>query len=114
MIDLLLYVNDMLIARHDREEIDQLKGLLSSGFEIKDLGVAKKIFGMKIVTNKMKKDIFLTWQKNIKKVSFRFGMHDFRLIQTPLVGHLKISSEWCPQTDVEQQKLIKIPYSKCC
>ena len=62
----------------------------------------------------MKKDIFLTWQKNIKKVSFGFGMHDFRLIQTPLVGHLKISSEWCPQTDVEQQKLIKIPYSKCC
>lgn len=39
-------MDDILIACQDRREIDHLKGLLSSEFEIKDLGAAKKILGI--------------------------------------------------------------------
>lgn len=38
LIYLLLYIDKMLIACHDRAEIDHLKGLLSNEFEMKDLG----------------------------------------------------------------------------
>ena len=48
MIYLLLYVDDMLIACHDREEINHLKKLLKSEFEMKELGEAKRILGMDI------------------------------------------------------------------
>ena len=41
-IYLLLYVDDMLIASRSRSAIDSLKKTLSSEFEMKDLGEAKK------------------------------------------------------------------------
>jgi hypothetical protein len=47
-IYLLLYVDDMLIAAKSSEETTTLKKLLSSEFDMKDLGVAKKILGMEI------------------------------------------------------------------
>lgn len=48
MICLLLYVDDMLIATNCITEINILKKLLSKEFDIKDLGVAKKILGIQI------------------------------------------------------------------
>ena len=47
-IYLLLYVDDMLIFHKNMSEINKLKTQLQGEFEIKDLGVAKKILGMKI------------------------------------------------------------------
>jgi hypothetical protein len=47
-IYLLLYVDDMLIAAKGKKEITTLKAQLGSEFEMKDLGAAKKILGMKI------------------------------------------------------------------
>jgi ATP-binding cassette subfamily B (MDR/TAP) protein 1 len=46
LIYLLLYVDDMLIAAKSRKDITTLKRLLSSEFEMKDLGATKKILGM--------------------------------------------------------------------
>ena len=42
-IFLLLYVDDMIIAANDMDDINRLKGLLGGGFEMKDLGAVKKI-----------------------------------------------------------------------
>ena len=47
-IYLLLYVDDMLVASRDIAEINKLKVQLSSEFEMKDLGAAKKILRMEI------------------------------------------------------------------
>ena len=47
-IYLLLYVDDMLIVFKNRSAIDKLKKDLSFEFEMKDLGEAKKMLGMKI------------------------------------------------------------------
>jgi len=45
-IYLLLYVDDMLITSKSRSAIDKLKKDLSSKFEMKDLGEAKKVQSM--------------------------------------------------------------------
>ena len=60
IIYLLLYVDDMLIACKDKSEICKLKSLLSSKFEIKDLGDAKKILGMELIRDRAKWIICLT------------------------------------------------------
>ena len=44
----LLYIDDMLIAFKYMSKINSLKNQLSSEFEIKCLGITKKILGMKI------------------------------------------------------------------
>ena len=102
MIYLLLYVDDMLIACHDREEINHLKRLLSRKFEMKELGKAKRILKMDIIRNRSKKILFLTQQSYIKKVVVRFGMNDAKQVQTPLANHFKLSAVQCPQTEAKQ------------
>ncbi|KAI3764834.1 hypothetical protein L2E82_14851 [Cichorium intybus] len=54
-IILLLYVDDMLIAGSDMQEINKLKKQLSKEFEMKDLGAAKQILGMSIARTKLPK-----------------------------------------------------------
>ena len=51
---MLLYVDDMLIASRDSKAIDSLKAKLSSEFEMKDLGEARRILGMEIERDRVK------------------------------------------------------------
>ena len=48
VIYLVLYVDDMLLVRNDKEIIEDLKTQFSSKFNMKDLGVANYILGMEI------------------------------------------------------------------
>lgn len=59
-----LYVNDMLIAAKNTCDILKLKELLSSEFEMKDLGAAKKILRMEIFRDREKKKLLLS-QKDL-------------------------------------------------
>ena len=47
-IILLLYVDDMLIARSSIQVVNNLKSQLSEHFAMKDLGKVKQILGMRI------------------------------------------------------------------
>nr|KYP55452.1 Retrovirus-related Pol polyprotein from transposon TNT 1-94 [Cajanus cajan] len=51
-IVLLLYVDDMLVAGSNMDEINRLKAQLSEEFEMKNLGAAKQILGMNINRNR--------------------------------------------------------------
>jgi len=51
-IILLLYVDDMLVAGYNMNEINVLKRKLANSFVMKDLGVAKKILGMRITRDR--------------------------------------------------------------
>nr|AAM08562.1 Putative retroelement [Oryza sativa Japonica Group]AAM10749.1 Putative retroelement [Oryza sativa Japonica Group] len=80
-IYLLLYVNDMLIAAKDKLEIAKLKAQLSSEFEMKDLGAAKKILGMEITRERRSGKLYLS-QKDL-----------------------------CPQSDYDIEYMSRVPYS---
>ena len=82
-IILLLYVDDMLIAGSDIQEINRLKKQLSSEFEMKDLGAAKKILGMSIARNKETGTLKLSQAKYIRKVLEKFSMADAKPRSTP-------------------------------
>jgi len=49
---LLLYVDDMLIATRNKTYVQKLKTQLKKEFDMKDLGKAKKIFGMEITRDR--------------------------------------------------------------
>ena len=67
-IILLLYVDDMLIARSSIEEINNLKKQLSKQFAMKDLGAAKQILGMRIIKDKVNGTLKLSQSEYVKKV----------------------------------------------
>ncbi|KAH9791940.1 CCHC-type domain-containing protein [Citrus sinensis] len=110
-IYLLLYIDDMLVACKDREEIDKLKVLLNSEFEMKDLGYAKKILGMEIRRNRSKGIMFLSQEKYLRKVLETFDMSKAKPLQLPLASHFRLSNLQCPQTEAQKQGMASVPYA---
>ena len=51
-IILLLYVDDMLVAGSNMQDINVLKIKLAKSFAMKDLGATKQILGMRITRDK--------------------------------------------------------------
>ena len=49
----------MLVARHNRSDIGDLKKTLKTEFDMKDFGSAKKILGMQILRDRQKGTVFL-------------------------------------------------------
>ncbi|KAH9717385.1 hypothetical protein KPL71_021793 [Citrus sinensis] len=111
-IYLLLYVDDMLIASKNRDEIERLKKQLASEFEMKDLGDAQRILGMKIHRDKKNESVWLTQKSYLKKVLERFGMDDkTKLVCTPLAPHFKLSFSSCPRSQEERDYMARVPYA---
>ena len=83
-------VDDMLSAASSKAEIDNLKTLLSSEFEMKDLGATKKILGMEIWRDWKAGLLYLSQHKYIEKVLQSFQMEKSKPISTHVVEHLNI------------------------
>ncbi|KAH9782190.1 Integrase catalytic domain-containing protein [Citrus sinensis] len=110
-IYLLLYVDDMLITCKIKDEIEALKELLSSEFDMKDLGHAKKILGMDIKRNRKEGTMFLSQGSYVKKIVKTFGMSACKSVITPLASHFKLSNLQCAKTDDERREMEKFPYA---
>ncbi|CAA7029216.1 unnamed protein product [Microthlaspi erraticum] len=103
-IYLLLYVDDMLLAARDMSDIVNLKKQLSSTFEMKDLGAARRILGMEIIRDRVNGTLRLSQSSYLKKVIENFRMTDSKSSQTPIGAHFKLSlvteDEECIDTEV--------------
>ena len=108
---LLLYVDDILIAAKDIQDIHAIKYQLSKDFGMKDLGEATKILRMKIKRDRDAATISLSQEGYIKKIISRFNMEKAKSIRTPLAGHFKISTSLSPKTQEDIKYMAKIPYS---
>jgi hypothetical protein len=47
-VHLLLYVDDILISSQELTRVEEVKSLLASKFDVKDLGEARHFLGMQI------------------------------------------------------------------
>jgi len=68
----------MLIASKSRSAIEKLKKDLSSEFEMKDLGEAKKVLGMEIERDRRSGKVSLTQKGYLQKVLQRFYINSDR------------------------------------
>lgn len=75
-IILLLYVDDMLVAGSNMQEINVLKRKLANSFAMKDLGAAKQILGMRITRDRKNRKLTLSQNEYIEKVLKRFNMQN--------------------------------------
>lgn len=110
-IFLLLYVDDMLIAANDMDDINRLKGLLGREFEMKDLGAAKKILGMEIRRDRSSKRLWLSQKSYIEKVLERFDMSNSKPVSTPLAKHFILTAEQSPKSAEELKDMAEVPYA---
>src|ERR1044071_4301373 len=101
-IYLVLYVDDMLIAAKSKSDIQKLKASLSTEFEMKDLGAARKILGVEIYRERKKRKLFLSQEGYIKKMLSRFGMSSAKPIDTPMTSNCKLEM-YSVQTEEEKE-----------
>ena len=73
-IILLLYVDDMLVASSNMQEVNVLKRKLANSFAMNDLGAAKQILGMRITRDRKNCKLTLSQSEYIEKVLKRFNM----------------------------------------
>ena len=105
---LLLYMDDILIASANKEEIGKLKESLNTKFEMKDLGSARRILEIDIHRDRAKGELFLSQNNYLKKVVERFRMHQSKPVSTPLGHHTKLSvTQFHESNDQNWQTQIK-------
>jgi hypothetical protein len=73
-IILLLYVDDMLVAGSNMQDINVLKKKLTNSFPMKDLGATNKILGMRITRDMKNHKLTLSQGEYIEMVLERFRM----------------------------------------
>ena len=110
-IILLLYVDDVLVAGSNLQEINVLKRKLENSFAMKDLGAAKQILGMRITRDGKNHKLTLSQNEYIQKVLKIFNMKNEKPVSTPFSSHFKLSKEMCPKTQEEMNYMSKVPYS---
>ncbi|GJW84275.1 retrovirus-related pol polyprotein from transposon TNT 1-94 [Tanacetum coccineum] len=111
LIYLLLYVDDMLVAAKDMEEVKKLKILLNTEFDMKDLGEARKILGMEIIRDRKHGKLFLSQKSYIEKIISRFDMSSAKSVNTPSSANFRLSTTCAPQTQAEIEYMSRIPYA---
>jgi hypothetical protein len=110
-IYLLLYIDDILIAAKSKIDIANLKAQLSSKFEMKDVGAAKKILDMEISRDRKSDLLFLSQHDYIKKVLRYFNMQNSKPVSTPIAAHFKLSSSQSSRIDLDFEYMSKSLYS---
>lgn len=111
MIYLLLYVDDMLVAAKDMKEVQKLKEMLSSEFEMKDLGPAKRILGMDIHRDRVNGVLTLSQGSYLAKVLRNFMMEESKPVSTPMGSHFKLSSTREDLRSEIYRVMESVPYS---
>ncbi|MCO5557674.1 hypothetical protein L7F22_011243 [Adiantum nelumboides] len=114
LIMLILYVDDMLIAGHSKKDKADLKTKLKSTFDMKDLGAANHILGMRITRDRKKRLLYLSQKEYVHKVLDRFNMQKGKALSAPLSGYLKLSKNDYPKSVEEKAEMAKILYASAC
>ncbi|KZV43515.1 hypothetical protein F511_19059 [Dorcoceras hygrometricum] len=91
--------------------INHVRSFLSSKFDMKFLGDAKKILGMNIIRNRGNSTICLNQTSYIEKVLNKFGMASATAVNVPLAAHFMLNKEQCPKSETDINSMRNVPYS---
>ncbi|CAL8990174.1 unnamed protein product [Prunus brigantina] len=92
-IILLLYVDDILLASSNLSLLHDTKRMLSTHFDMSDLGEANYVLGIEISRDRDRKLIGLSQKAYIEKILKRFNMENCTGCDVPFSKGDKLSSE---------------------
>ena len=106
-----LYVDDILLAGNNKLLIESTKAWLSSTFDMKDMGEASYVLGVKITRDRAKRFLSLSQENYVQKILERFGMSTCKPIDTPVERNTSLSKSMVPKNDEERGRMARVPYS---
>ncbi|CAJ2666407.1 unnamed protein product [Trifolium pratense] len=108
---LILYVDDILLASNDNGLLHEVKQFLSKNFDMKDMGEASYVIGIKIHRDRHRGVLGLSQETYINKVLERFRMQNCSPSVAPIVKGDKFNLNQCPKNDFEREQMKNIPYA---
>lgn len=87
----LIYVDDLLICGNNKDGIQSLKAMLSSHFNMKDLGQLRYFLGIEIDRNSS--GIFLSQTKYTVDLLKEYGMLNAKPLKLPMDSQLKLTHD---------------------
>ena len=111
VVFLVLYVDDILLIGNDVETLSNVKKWLADKFQMKDLGEASYVLGIKILRDRKNKLLALSQANYIDKVLERFSMENSKKGQLPTRHGITLCKDQCPKTPQEQEGMRKYPYA---
>ena len=98
VVFLVLYVDDILLIGNDIEVLSSVKGWLQKKFDMKDLGEANYILGIKLLRDRKNKVLALSQALYIDKILARFSMENSKKGTLPFRHGVHLSKEQSPKT----------------
>ncbi|KAJ9546934.1 hypothetical protein OSB04_019477 [Centaurea solstitialis] len=108
---LVLYVDDILLIGNDVPTLQSVKAWLRRCFQMKDLGEATYILGIKIYRNRSRRLIALSQSTYIDKILKRFRMDESKKGFIPMQHGIVLSKAQCPESSQDKNKMKSIPYA---
>ena len=91
MVFLILYVDDILLIGNDFEMLSKVKIQLATQFQMKDLGEAQYVLGIKIIQDRKNKIISLSQENYIDSILSKYNMQDSKKGFTPFRYGINLS-----------------------
>ena len=85
-----VYVDDIILGSKSESKLMEVKKELSKTFEVKDLGPLHHFLGVKIIQDSITGTIWIGHQSYTEKILQRFGMHNSKLVGTPVNPDIKL------------------------
>lgn len=110
-IILVLYVDDILLASNNLDMLHDSKRMLSHNFDMKDLGDASYVIGIKIHRDRRNGVLGLSQRAYIDRILKRYNMQLSTPTVAPVVKGDVFGSFQTPSTGEEKEQMRMIPYS---
>ena len=85
-----MYVDDLIIATNTNEEMQEVKQILQSQFEMKDMGELHYCLGFNIRQNKADRAMEVHQKQYILKMLEKYGLKDSKPVTTPADLNVKL------------------------
>ena len=109
---LVLYGDDILLIRNDIGVLTTIKRTLAKQFDMKDLGKASYILGIKLLRDQKNKTLALSQEVYIDKILARFSMENFNTGLLPFRHGIAFFKDQSPKTSEEIERLRRVPYAE--
>ncbi|KAH9704344.1 hypothetical protein KPL70_011418 [Citrus sinensis] len=109
---LILYVDDILLIGNDIGVLTTIKSWLAKQFDMKDLGEASYILGIKLLRDRKNKTLALSQAVYIDKILARFSMENSKTGLLPFRHGITFSKDQSPKTSEEIERMRQVPYAE--
>ncbi|CAA0827399.1 cysteine-rich RLK (RECEPTOR-like protein kinase) 8, partial [Striga hermonthica] len=111
VVFLMLYVDDILLIGNSKKELLDVKVWLSKQSDMKDLGEAGHILGIRVIRDRNKRMLCLFQSSYIGTVMARFSMQDSKKDTLPFRKGIHLSKEISPKTSQEIEDMKTVLYA---